>query len=187
MLLALAGCPEDEAPTDGASGSLTLKDLRTATTCPVGVDASKLPEGLELSAAPPRANATEYGEAVQVTCQFPLVGAAPTEEVGVMLVAAPPATDIFSVESHSGGTWMNFIDNMTGVDEAPLEQSVAALSGEQVRQLQGTGGGLAGGGKPLAVRSVDVEEAGPALLLVYNYGGADLTGDELAAVASALG
>ena len=183
MLLAAAGCKGEESP-DGASGSLTLKDLRTAKTCPVDLDRSALPETLELRDATPYVTVSEYGAAVTVSCYFPIAGTAPSEEVEAKLVAAPPDTDIFSVEDESGGTWANVIYNSTGVEEAPLQQAVSALSGEEVRQLQGTPGGLAGEGQPLAVRSVEVEDAGTALLLVSGEG--TPTGDELAAVASAL-
>lgn len=183
MLLAAAACKGEES-TDDPSGSLTLKDLRTATACPVDLDPSKLPEGLELRDATPYVTMSEYGAAVTVSCYFPIAGTAPAEEVEAKLVAAPPGTDIFSVEDESGGTWVNVIYNSTGVEEAPLQQAVSALSGEEVRQLQGTPGGLAGDGQPLAVRSFDHGDAGTALLFVYGEG--TPTGDELAAVASAL-
>jgi len=56
--------------------SLALDDLRTATSCPVGIDGSTLPESLDLGDAAD-VSVVEYGATVQVVCQFPVVGAAP--------------------------------------------------------------------------------------------------------------
>ncbi len=179
-LVSVVGCAEDapdEVPTESAAVSLALDDLRTATSCPVGIDGSTLPESLDLGDAAD-VSVVEYGAAVQVVCQFPVVGAAPAQEVQVMLVVAPSDTDVFSVESASGGTWANVIYNETGVDPARLEQSVSELAGEEAEILEGNG-------ESLAVRSIEVADAGSGLLLVY--GDDTRTGDELAAVASALG
>lgn len=179
LSLVLAGCTESDPvqePSDGSSAALTLDDLRTATSCPVGIDGSQLPESLELDAVTVAA-VTEYGAGVTVACRFPVVGATPAEEVQVMLVAVPPDSDLFAVESASGGTWVNLIYNETGVDPGELEESASGLPVEDVEQLEGNG-------ESLAVRPFEVEDAGSALLLVY--GEDNRTGDELAAVASAI-
>jgi hypothetical protein len=94
-----------------------------------------------------------------------------------MLVAGPPDSNLFTVESASGGTWVNLIYNETGVDPGELEESASGLAAGDVEQLEGNG-------ESLALKPFEVEDAGSALLLVY--GEDNRTGDELAAVASAI-
>lgn len=186
--LVMTGCTSDgsdgaEGETGGAEGSsadqvATLAELRDATRCPLEPDATALPGGLELDPGGDTSVDTDYdGDGVTVICRFPVAGSSDGEEFEAQIVSAPPGTDVFSMETSTGGHWRNYIYNSTGVEQEEFVDVLSGLEGDTVEVLEGRG-------ESLAVTEVTIGDAGDSFLLVY--GEDSRSPDDVAALARAL-
>jgi len=183
VALGAAGCGGGSDDVDGggsntgfdatsSSGSaLRIDDLVDASDCPARFDVDSLPEGT--TAMFDEVRAEPQGDGAVVKCS----SSADSNGIEVTVVAAPDGTDLFDLETETGGSWVNSIHNTTGVDKDELETAVSSLSGDDVKVLEGRG-------ESLAVRSLDVEDDGTGALFVY--GDDKRTAEELTAFAETL-
>lgn len=190
LLAVLAGCTGDNAADDTGDDtgdntnqepvaeSATFDDLRTARTCPLQVDASKLPADWKLDDQGyvySNVYVDEEAGMVDVVCNFPIAGEGKQSEPVRVRISALPADstgDLFSVDAFA-----NLTSNETGVEMAQLQPTVEGLAVDEVAALQGNG-------EFLAVRPVEVEGASTALILVSGADG--LSEDKLEAAAGAI-